>query len=155
MEKAIVKHPAREPKDWGYGPRINVVFTLADGREEKLWGEPGDRIKDLVKKQEITVRKDGKNWTLVDTPGMQQESRVEASNTTGQVIPRELPADLKMKMYNNIIDLSGMIVYAYEKVSEAVDAQEEKTNTLMGLSAEDKRSMATSVFIQTCRKFNL
>ena len=39
--------PARETKN---GPRINVVVTLADGEETKLWGDPGDPALTPLKK---------------------------------------------------------------------------------------------------------
>ncbi len=37
---ATVKYAAGTPRDTQRGPRINVVCTLPDGTEQKLWGDP-------------------------------------------------------------------------------------------------------------------
>ena len=62
--------PARETKN---GPWINVVVTLADGEETKLWGDPGDpALTPLKKGQSVQVVKNAKGtgYSLLDTsPG--------------------------------------------------------------------------------------
>jgi hypothetical protein len=56
--------PAREKKN---GPSINVVVTLADGEEIKLWGDPA--LTPLKKGQSVQLVKNGKGtgYSLLDT----------------------------------------------------------------------------------------
>ena len=63
-----VKYAAGAPRETKYGPRINVVVSLPDGDEAKLWGNPDASIKHLRKGQDVTVAYDGKAWKLVQQP---------------------------------------------------------------------------------------
>ena len=59
--------PARETKN---GPRINVVVTLADGEETKLWGDPGDPALAPLKKGnavQLVKNAKGTGYSLLDT----------------------------------------------------------------------------------------
>jgi hypothetical protein len=59
--------PARETKN---GPRINVLVTLADGEETKLWGDPGDpALTPLRKGNAVQLVKNAKGtgYSLLDT----------------------------------------------------------------------------------------
>jgi hypothetical protein len=59
--------PARETKN---GPRINVVVTLADGEEIKLWGDPGDPALTPLKKGnavQLVKNAKGTGYSLLDT----------------------------------------------------------------------------------------
>ena len=62
--------PARETKN---GPRINVVVTLPDGEEIKLWGDPGDPVLTPLKKGnavQLVKNAKGTGYSLLDTsPG--------------------------------------------------------------------------------------
>jgi len=58
--------PARETKN---GPRINVVVTLADGEETKLWGDPGDPALTSLKKGnavQLVKNAKGTGYSLLD-----------------------------------------------------------------------------------------
>ena len=59
--------PARETKN---GPRINVVVTLADGEETKLWGDPGDPALTPLKKGsavQLVKNAKGTGYSLLNT----------------------------------------------------------------------------------------
>jgi hypothetical protein len=59
--------PARETKN---GPRINVLVTLADGEETKLWGDPGDPALTPLKKGnalQLVKNAKGTGYSLLDT----------------------------------------------------------------------------------------
>jgi hypothetical protein len=59
--------PARETKN---GPRINVLVTLADGEETKLWGDPGDPTLVPLKKGnavQLVKNPKGNGYSLLDT----------------------------------------------------------------------------------------
>ena len=68
--------PARETKN---GLRINVVVTLADGEETKLWGDPGDPALTPLKKGnavQLVKNAKGTGYSLLDTsPATQQLPR--------------------------------------------------------------------------------
>jgi hypothetical protein len=58
--------PARETKN---GPRINVVVTLPDGEETKLWGDPGDPSLTPLKKGnavQLVKNAKGTGYSLLD-----------------------------------------------------------------------------------------
>jgi hypothetical protein len=63
--------PARETKN---GPRINVVVTLPEWEETKLWGNPGDPALTPTQKRECSSRPSlnakGTGYSLLETsPG--------------------------------------------------------------------------------------
>ncbi|MEO1149008.1 MAG: hypothetical protein AAFY26_25905 [Cyanobacteria bacterium J06638_22] len=65
---ATVKYAASNPKDYGNGPRINVLTTLASGEEVKLWGNAGDQaLLALRKKQSVQLLFDGKGYKLLES----------------------------------------------------------------------------------------
>ena len=55
------------------GPRINVVVTLADGEETKLWGDPGNPSLTPLKKGnavQLVKNAKGTGYSLLDTSPM-------------------------------------------------------------------------------------
>jgi hypothetical protein len=60
---ATVKHPALEPKDFGHGLKINVVFATGD-QEIKIWGKPNDAIAHLKKGEKVSLLYNGKSYKL-------------------------------------------------------------------------------------------
>jgi hypothetical protein len=75
-----VAGPARETKN---GPRINVLVTLADGEETKLWGDPGDPV--------LTPLKKGQSVQLVKNPKGTGYSLLDISPTTPAAPPAPVP----------------------------------------------------------------
>jgi hypothetical protein len=76
--------PARETKN---GPRINVVVTLADGEETKLWGDPGD--------PGLTPLKKGNAVQLVKNAKGTGYSLLDTSPTTPAAPPAKVPEQLR------------------------------------------------------------
>jgi hypothetical protein len=72
--------PARETKN---GPRINVVVTLAEGEETKLWGDPGD--------PNLTPLKKGNAVQLVKNAKGNGYSLLDISPTTPAAPPAKAP----------------------------------------------------------------
>lgn len=64
---ATVKYPAQSPLEYEHGPRINVVCTLSNGAEEKIWGKPDDAIAQLKKGQQVQLIRAGKSLKLAKT----------------------------------------------------------------------------------------
>lgn len=91
--KATVKYPALDPKDFGKGPRINVVCTLPSGEEAKLWGNPDDAIAQLKKGDQITLIFDGKSYKLAS------ENPPQAMPTeTALTLPSQSPPDFATRL---------------------------------------------------------
>lgn len=86
--KATVKYPALDPKDFGKGPRINVVCTLSNGEEAKLWGNPEDAIAQLKKGEQISVIFDGKSYKLASENLPQTEAQPPPTERHGDYATR-------------------------------------------------------------------
>ena len=68
ITSATVKYAAGKPKDYGKGPRINVVATTAAGEDVKVWGNADDAaLASLTTKQSVQLLFDGKGYKLVET----------------------------------------------------------------------------------------
>ncbi|MGA7934812.1 MAG: hypothetical protein WCA35_14805 [Kovacikia sp.] len=80
--QGTVKYAAGPVRDTKNGPRINVVVTLADGEETKLWGDSGDpTLVPLRKGNAVQLVKNAKGtgYSLLDTsPGTPADPPVTA-----------------------------------------------------------------------------
>jgi hypothetical protein len=68
--QGTVKYAAGPPRETKNGPRINVLVTLADGEETKLWGDPGDPSLTPLKKGnavQLVKNAKGNGYSLLDT----------------------------------------------------------------------------------------
>ncbi len=68
--QGTVKYGAGPARDTKNGPRINVVVTLPDGEETKLWGDPGDPSLTPLKKGiavQLVKSTKGTGYSLLDT----------------------------------------------------------------------------------------
>ena len=61
---ATVKYAALSPKDYGHGPRINVV-CLCDGKEVKLWGKPDSPLSSLKRGEQVQITPVKNGYKLV------------------------------------------------------------------------------------------
>ena len=94
ITSATVKYAAGKPKDYGKGPRINVVATTAAGEDVKVWGNADDAaLASLTKKQSVQLLFDGKGYKLVET---QPSSPTPATqHTQGHGAPEDSEAVYK------------------------------------------------------------
>jgi hypothetical protein len=136
LVKGMVKFPAREPRDYGYGERINVVVSLADGEEIKIWGKPGDPIEGLTKNQPVTLAFDGKSYKLADS----------APTAPDRSSPGIAP-DTKRAIASYVEDLAALYKFCFDtaasKLSDRIQDQ------------EAIKDVATTLFLTACRKFQL
>jgi hypothetical protein len=141
LVKGSVKYPAREPRDYGYGDRINVVVTLADGAEVKLWGKPGDPIEGLSKNQPVTLAFDGKSYKLA-------ESAPTSPDRSSATVPSAgMPPETKKAIAAYVEDLAALYVFCF-------DTAKAKLGDRMA-DQEAIKDVATTLFLSACRKFNL
>jgi hypothetical protein len=141
LVKGMVKFPAREPRDFGYGDRINVVVSLADGAEVKLWGKPGDPIEGLSKNQPVTLAFDGKSYKLAD-------SAPTAPDRSSATVPSAgMTPDTKRAIASYVEDLAALYKFCFDtaasKLSDRIQDQ------------EAIKDVATTLFLTACRKFQL
>ncbi|MGI8935948.1 MAG: hypothetical protein ACR2FS_17920 [Phormidesmis sp.] len=89
--QAAVKFAACPPKDFGNGPRINVVCTAGD-EEIKLWGNPEDPLAALKKGDSVSLIYDGKSYKLASTAP--PEAAIRSTDTPPPPPPSDYPANL-------------------------------------------------------------
>ena len=132
---ATVKYAASNPKDYGNGPRINVLTTLPNGEEAKLWGNADDQaLLALKKRQSVQLLFDGKGYKLVDT----------AAATPQQTAPNA-SAPSKAEIGPYIEQMTALYAACYRRAQGALD----------GAPDSAIQAAASSVFISTQRKFDL
>lgn len=92
--QAAVKYAASPPKDFGSGPRINVVCSLPSGEDAKIWGNPDDPLSALRRGEKVTLIYDGRNYKLAssDAPEPSREAAEPAIAEASQ--PADYPAKL-------------------------------------------------------------
>ncbi|MEM6434503.1 MAG: hypothetical protein AAF773_11720 [Cyanobacteria bacterium P01_D01_bin.115] len=131
---ATVKYAASNPKDYGNGPRINVLTTLPNGEEAKLWGNADDQaLLALKKRQSVQLLFDGKGYKLVEA---------QASSTAPTTVP-VAPSKTEVGAY--IEQMTGLYAACYRRAQGALDGAPESAI----------QAAASSVFISTQRRFDL
>jgi hypothetical protein len=137
LVKGSVKYPAREPRDYGYGDRINVVVALADGGEAKLWGKPGDPIEGLSKNQPVTLVFDGKSYKLADSPDRSTPSPSSAGMTP----------ETKKAIAAYVEDLAALYKFCFDTAAAKLSDRIQDADAI--------KDVATTLFLSACRKFQL
>ena len=74
--KGVVKYGAGAPREGQYGPSINILVTLEDGSQVRVYGKPGDVIERY---------KSGQNIQLVDDKGKYKVVEEEMQQAAKQV----------------------------------------------------------------------
>ena len=147
VQTATVKFPAGKTFTTQYGDRVNAVLVIpATGEEVKLWGNPGDPALTALKKgQQVAIAQDQKGWKLLNTP-LSEDSHPAVENRNGKAIAHTpLSADEKRAIASYIDQIADLYSYC-TKVAAAKNLAED---------GEDARAIATTLFIQAVKKFNL
>jgi len=135
--QAIVKYPAREPKDYGYGLKVNVVLTASNGEEIKLWGKPDEAIVTLKKGQSVQLIHDGKKYKL-----LANETKKFEVNYVKEGIWSN---DKKRAISQSISQNADLLAYCLQ--TSKVKFME----TGLISSEESLRTLATTLFIQASK----
>ncbi|MCS6783103.1 MAG: hypothetical protein NZ482_07985 [Gloeomargarita sp. SKYG98] len=85
--KAKVKFPAKGPIQTPYGERINIVATLPDGKELKLWDRPESALASCAKGEEIVLALENGKYKIVEIP---PEVENKAPNSLGIPTPEQV-----------------------------------------------------------------
>jgi hypothetical protein len=151
VHNGVVKFPAGKTFQTQYGDRVNAVLTIpATGEEVKLWGNPGDPALTALKKgQQVAIAQDQKGWKLLNTP-LAEDTPANTANGNGKAAIAHTPLDPDQKraIASYIDELASVYNYCTKvAATKCVDPN--------APYEENVRAIATTLFIQTVKKFNL
>jgi len=118
--KGVVKYGSGAPREGQYGPSINILVTLEDGSQVRVYGKPGDVIERY---------KSGQNIQLVDDKGkykVVEEEMQQAAKQVQNIDVSEKP-DLAAMVFEMSAIYSQAYIDIYNKMSEAGIAHENAT----------------------------
>jgi ATP sulfurylase len=131
--KGVVKYGAGAPREGQYGPSINILVTLEDGNQVRVYGKPGDVIERY---------KSGQNIQLVDDKGkykVVEEEMQQAAKQVQNIDVSEKP-DLAAMVFEMSAIYSQAYIDIYNKMSEA------------GIPHENATAATSTIFIQVFQK---
>ena len=131
--KGVVKYGSGAPREGQYGPSINILVTLEDGSQVRVYGKPGDVIERY---------KSGQNIQLVDDKGkykVVEEEMQQAAKQVQNIDVSEKP-DLAAMVFEMSAIYSQAYIDIYNKMSEA------------GIPNENATAATSTIFIQVFQK---
>jgi ATP sulfurylase len=131
--KGVVKYGSCAPREGQYGPSINILVTLEDGSQVRVYGKPGDVIERY---------KSGQNIQLVDDKGkykVVEEEMQQAAKQVQNIDVSEKP-DLAAMVFEMSAIYSQAYIDIYNKMSEA------------GIPHENATAATSTIFIQVFQK---
>lgn len=136
-----------------YGQRINAVVTVAEtGEEIKLWGSPGDStLIALTNGQQVSLAQGQKGWQLLSVPPAEDSAPTSSGNGKAQA-HAPLDPEQKKQVAAYIDQMADLYGYCLKQV---VNRQLTDIDVTLPDTEERVRAVATTLFIQACRKFNL
>lgn len=164
--KATIKHPAgkRFPSKFENKPnRINIVISLSNGEEIKIWRDETDPIANLQRGQTIDVFKNSKGEYEIDQDSLTQAPPVPTGPPTYTPFPKSnalLPppekSDLRFQKPSketrqNMLDYIEFEAKLYSHCFDRAAAEMEALN----LKDEQLQPIATTLFLGCMRKFGL
>jgi hypothetical protein len=135
ITKGIVKYGAGAPREGQYGPSINILVTLEDGSQVRVYGKPGDVIERYKSGQAITLIDDnGKYKVLEDAETMPAPTGVAVIEQQSE------KPDLAAMVFELSAIYSQAYIDIYNKISEA------------GVPQESATAATSTIFIQVFQK---
>jgi hypothetical protein len=134
--KGVVKYGACAPREGQYGPSINILVTLEDQSQVRVYGKPGDVIERY---------KSGQNIQLIDDKGkykvVEDEPHTMPAPTGVAVIDQQSDKpDLAALVFEMSAIYSQAYIDIYNKISEA------------GVPHESATAATSTIFIQVFQK---
>ena len=138
LTTATVKYAAGHPRQTQYGDRINVLVTLADGTEQRLWGNPDDATLTALKRgQAVQLAKDTKGYKLVTQVDTPQQTNGSRKGWSGWTVEEKKALAAKI---DNHADLLGYCLKsAKEKLGDYCE------------TSEDVRSLAITLYLSALK----
>lgn len=128
--KGVVKYGAGAPREGQYGPSINILVTLEDQSQVRVYGKPGDVIERY---------KSGQAITLIDDNGKYKVLEDEQQTMPVQTKQSDKP-DLAAMVFEISAIYSQAYIDIYNKISEA------------GVPHESATAATSTIFIQVFQK---
>ncbi|NEP00876.1 MAG: hypothetical protein F6K58_19865 [Symploca sp. SIO2E9] len=134
---AQVKYPAGRTVETKYGSRINVVLTLPNGEDVKLWSNPDDQaLTSLRKGQAVQVAQGIKGgWQLLQT----QENGVTQNQSHSTWTNED-----KKQIAAKVTEHAKLMKYCLEQAKAHCGEYLE--------TSEDLRAIATTLFLSVTRR---
>jgi hypothetical protein len=134
--KGVVKYGAGAPREGQYGPSINILVTLEDQSQVRVYGKPGDVIERY---------KSGQNIQLIDDKGkykvVEDEAQTMPAPTGVAVIDQQSEKpDLAALVFELSAIYSQAYIDIYNKISEG------------GVPHENATAATSTIFIQVFQK---
>jgi hypothetical protein len=136
ITKGIVKYGAGAPREGQYGPSINILVTLIDDSQVRVYGKPGDVIERYKSGQAITLIDDNGKYKVLE------ESQTMPAPTGVAVIEQQIAEkpDLAAIVFELSAIYSQAYIDIYNKISEA------------GVPHESATAATSTIFIQVFQK---
>ena len=131
--KGIVKYGAGTPREGQYGPSINILVTLEDGSQVRVYGKPGDVIERY---------KSGQNIQLVDDKGKYKVVEEEMQQAAKQV--QNIDVSEKPDFAKLVFDMSALYSKSYVEIYNAI--------VEAGIPHENATAATSTIFIQVFQK---
>jgi len=128
--KGVVKYGAGAAREGQYGPSINILVTLEDQSQVRVYGKPGDVIERY---------KSGQNIQLIDDKGKYKVVEDEPQTMPAQTEQSHKP-DLAAMVFEMSAIYSQAYIDIYNKISEA------------GVPHESATAATSTIFIQVFQK---
>jgi len=137
ITKGIVKYGAGAPREGQYGLSINILVTLIDDTQVRVYGKPGDVIERYKSGQAITLIDDNGKYKVLE------EDKQTMPAPTGVAVIEQQIAE-KPDLAAIVFEMSAIYTQAYidiyNKISEA------------GVPQETATAATSTIFIQVFQK---
>ena len=136
ITKGIVKYGAGAPREGQYGPSINILVTLEDQSQVRVYGKPGDVIERYKSGQAITLIDDNGKYKVLE----EQPQTMPAPTGVAVIEQQSEKPDLAAMVFEMSAIYSQAYIDIYNKISEA------------GVPQETATAATSTIFIQVFQK---
>ena len=136
ITKGIVKYGAGAPREGQYGPSINILVTLEDQSQVRVYGKPGDVIERYKSGQAITLIDDNGKYKVLE----EDKQTMPAPTGVAVIDQQSEKPDLAAMVFELSAIYSQAYIDIYNKISEA------------GVPQETATAATSTIFIQVFQK---
>jgi len=129
--KGIVKYAAGPPREGQYGPSINILVTLDEGYDVRVYGKPGDPIEQLKAKQIVQLIEDKGKYKLIEEEAQAQQP--QPTEKTEKPDMRQIIHEMETLYSDTFIDIFNAMISA-------------------GIPIENATAATSTIFIQIFQK---
>ena len=129
--KGIVKYAAGPPREGQYGQSINILVTLDEGYDVRVYGKPGDPIEQLKAKQPVQLIEDKGKYKLIEEEAPAQQP--QPTEKTEKPDMRQIIHEMETLYSDTFIDIFNAMISA-------------------GIPIENATAATSTIFIQIFQK---